>query len=48
MNKIKVSPEEFEKKVEIEAAHLIHLYKMSKAKADKEALEDVSQRFEVE
>jgi hypothetical protein len=47
MDKKKVSVKDFEKRVESEAAHLMYLNNMSKEKADKVALEVISQLYEV-
>jgi hypothetical protein len=46
MEKQKVSAKEFDKKVEIEAAHLEYMSGMGKEKAYKKAVEIISQRFE--
>lgn len=46
MEKQKISAKEFDKKVEIEAAHLEYMHGMGKEKAYKKASEVISQRFE--
>lgn len=45
--KVGVTAEKFEVKVESEAAHLMYLNNMSKEKADKVAREVISQSYEV-
>lgn len=45
--KRKVSLKDFEKQVEIESAHLMHLNGMGKEKADKKAREVIDELFEV-
>ncbi len=47
VEKKKVSREEFEKKVEIEAAHLMYFDGMYKEKAFRVAREDIGKRFEL-
>lgn len=43
-----INSKEFDKKVEIEAAHLEYMHKMGKEKAYKKAQEIISRRFAVE
>lgn len=43
-----VSKAEFQKKVEVEAAHLIHFSNMSKENADKVALKIVSEQYKTQ
>ena len=47
MNKTVVTQEQFQKKVEIESAHLIYMDRLPKNVADQKAKEIVAQKFEV-
>ena len=46
-NKKQVSVKEFEKQVEIESANLQHYNHLSKEQADKSALENIQELYEV-
>ena len=46
-NKKQVSVKEFEKQVEIESAHLQHYNHLNKQEADKAALENIKELYDV-
>jgi hypothetical protein len=46
-NKKQVSVKEFEKQVEIESAHLQHYNHLNKQEADKAALENIQELYDV-
>jgi len=46
-NKKQVSAKEFQKQVEIESAHLQHYNHLNKQEADKAALENIKELFEI-
>lgn len=48
MNKTKISVNEFNKKVEMEAAYLVYIDRLKQEKAQEKAHETVSQKFEVD
>lgn len=48
MNKTIVTQAEFNKKVEIESAHLIYMDRIPKGVADQKAFNTVSEKFQVQ
>lgn len=48
MNKTVITQAEFQKKVEIESAHLTYVDRLPKVVADQKAFETVSQKYQVQ
>ena len=48
MNKITINEVEFNKKVEIESAHLMYMGRLPKEVADRKAKEFMNKKFEVQ